>query len=249
MIIGNKKTVFTYIALYFLLWIILFEFILPVNNILPKPSIVLESFPALVTDYQLFGNYISTILVIYLSLLAAYFAVKLFILLPVKENRIVTDFIASLEWFSEYIPGIVLGLLLIFWFPASEYIEFIFAFLTAFFSMLIRTKKEETRIPEEYLTASRSLALTENSIRKNIYWKFYQSALLKRMKSLHFYLWLILIAFEYIKGGYGIGNIFHRALIYEDISAFFSAAILTGLTIYLASTIITYIQNRIIFWK
>jgi ABC-type nitrate/sulfonate/bicarbonate transport system permease component len=248
MISGNKRAVYTYLIAYLILWIILFEFILPVNNILPKPSVVLVSFSALVKDYQLFQNYISTIAVIYISLIAAYYAVQLFSLLPVKENRYLTNFIASLEWFSEYIPGIILGLLLIFWFPASEYVEFIFAFLTGFFMMIISVKKAEIMIPSEYITASRSLLLDSKSIRKNITWKFLRADLMKHMRGIHFYLWLILIAFEYIKGGYGIGNIFQRALSFHDISAFFSAAIITGITIYLGSAVIKYINNRLSFW-
>jgi ABC-type nitrate/sulfonate/bicarbonate transport system permease component len=248
MIARQKKTVYKYIAFYFLLWVMLFEFVLPVNNILPKPSIVLASFPALFSDYQLLPNYISTIAVIYISLIAAYYSVKMFSFLPVKENRYVTDFIASLEWFSEYLPGIILGLLLIFWFPASEYIEFIFAFFIAFFSMMIRIQKTDFRIPEEYITASKSLALSDSLIKRKVSWKFYQADLLKHLTVIHFNLWLILIAFEYIKGGYGIGNIFHSALIFGDISAFFSAAIITGLTIYIGSTAIKYIKNRLIFW-
>jgi ABC-type nitrate/sulfonate/bicarbonate transport system permease component len=249
MVYGNKKTVYTYIASYIFLWIILFEFILPVNNILPKPSIVLLSFPDLVKNYHLLPNYISTIAVIYISLIAAYYAVRFISILPVKENRFITNFIASLEWFSEYVPGIVLALFLIFWFPASEYIEFIFAFLTAFTVMLIRVQKTEPGIPAEYIDASRSLTLSDSKIRGYIIWRFNQAALFNKMNALHFRLWLLLIAFEYIKGGYGIGNIFNQALVYNDISAFFSAAVITGLTIYVGSRIIFYIRNRIINWE
>jgi ABC-type nitrate/sulfonate/bicarbonate transport system permease component len=245
----KKKTLYKYLAFYLFLWIILFEFILPVNKIFPKPSIVIQSFPSLLSDYNLLPNYISTIAVIYIALVSAYYFVKLLGFLPGKENKLAVNFIFSLEWFSEYIPGIILGLLLIFWFPSSEYIEFIFAFLSAFFYMMIVMQKSRSFIPEEYITVSGSIDPGGKVISKMIYWKFAQAEIVSRLEKIHFNLWLVLIAFEYIKGGYGIGNVFHRALIYNDLSAFFSALIITGLTIYIGSLAIKYIQNKILFWK
>jgi len=249
MISEKKETVYLYIALYFLLWIILFEFILPVNNILPKPSIVIQSFPSLISDYNLLPNYISTIAVIYIALVTAYYTVRYLSYLPGKENKAAINFIYSLEWFSEYIPGIILGLLLIFWFPKSEYIEFIFAYLAAFFPMMIRLQNSRVKVPSEYILSARSMGFGEGYISRRILWKFSQAEILSHIQSIHLNLWLMLIAFEYIKGGYGIGNIFQRALIYNDLSAFFSAVIITGITVYIATTSLKYIKNRIIFWK
>lgn len=249
MIAENRKAVYRYLLIYLVLWIILFEFILPVNKILPRPSIVIGSFSYLIKDYNLFANYISTVAVIYIALLAAYYAVFFVAGLPGKENRILTNFIFSLEWFSEYIPGIVLGLLLIFWFPASEYIEFIFAFFSAFIPMMIKLVRSVKLVPGEFILSSKSLGFNENFINKKVKWKFCQAEIFKSLKKIHFNLWLVLIAFEYIKGGYGIGNIFQRALAYEDMSAFFTAAILTGLTIFIGSSVLNYISDKIIFWK
>ncbi len=249
MVKENKKAVYRYLAAYLVLWIILFEFILPVNNILPKPSIVIESFPSLVTDYQLFPNYLSSVAVIYLSLFCAYYVIFFTGRLQGKGNIIFKNFIFSLEWFSEYIPGIILGLLLIFWFPASEYIEFIFAFFYAFIPMMIKLQKAVHQVPDEYITSSHSLGLKSSYISKMVIWKFSQAEIFRSMKRIHFNLWLVLIAFEYIKGGYGIGNIFNKALIYVDLSAFFSALIITGLSVYLGNLALTYIYKKTIFWK
>jgi len=249
MVSGNRKAIYIYLLVYLFLWIVLFEFILPVNNILPKPSIVIESFPSLTSDYQLFPNYISTVAVIYIALTAAYFLVMFISGLPEKKRNRLNNFIFSLEWFSEYVPGIVLGLLLIFWFPASEYTEFIFAFFSAFIPMMIRLQRSAFSIPDEYTSSSLSLGLSEGYINRNIRWKFSRADIFQSLKRIHFNLWLVLIAFEYIKGGYGIGNIFQRALNFTDLSAFFSALIITGLTVYLGSLAIRYISEKTIFWK
>ncbi len=128
MLIKKPRPVYYLVLTYLFLWIIFFEFILPVNKILPKPSIVLESFPALWNYYNLPANYLATISSIYISLFLAYLLVK-FLSPHLKEkDNSITVFINSLEWFSQYLPGIIIGLLLIFWFPNFRIYRICFCF-------------------------------------------------------------------------------------------------------------------------
>ncbi|MFO7446881.1 MAG: hypothetical protein R6W90_10975 [Ignavibacteriaceae bacterium] len=238
-----------YLLIYLLLWVVLFEFILPVNNILPKPSIVFISFGDLWEDYNLPVNYLSTITAVYLSLLAAYILVRLLTGSLLKTTTPVTDFIISLEWFAEFIPGIAIGLMLIYWFPDSESIEFVFAFATAFTSMMIKIKSEVNDVPGEYTFSALSLGVKQNIVNRFVVWKAVQPALIKHIFTLHFYIWSMLIAFEYIKGGYGLGTIFRLALEYKDLSALFSTFIITGITIYAGAAGIKYLRGKFFSWS
>lgn len=245
----KRNTLLFYLGGYLLLWVILFEFILPANKVLPRPSIVIQSFPSLISDYNLFPNFISTAAVVYLSLAAAYYTVRFLSYTSMFEKRRTSGFIDSLRWFSNYIPGLLWGILLLFWFPASEYIEFIFAYLAVLTNMISGLFLNPQLVPEEYSLSSRSLTAENPFYRKTIKWKFIQSFLLKKNYTLHLNIWLLLIAFEFIKGGYGMGNIFQKAVLYQDLSAFFSGLVITGLTIYIGSISLKFIENKKTFWN
>jgi ABC-type nitrate/sulfonate/bicarbonate transport system permease component len=238
-----------FLFLYFILWVVLFEFILPVNHILPKPSIVYISFYDLWKDYNLPANYLSTVTVIYISLVAAYLLVRFFIAGLLKKGSLLSEFVFSLEWFAEFIPGIVIGLMLVYWFPGSEFIEFIFAFITAFTSMMIYVQNQIRTIPSEYITSVSSLGVKENRINRYVLWKAVQPSLIKHIMSLHFYIWSMMIAFEFIKRGYGLGSLFRNALEFKDLSALFSTFLITGITIYLGSASIKYLKNKFFNWN
>jgi ABC-type nitrate/sulfonate/bicarbonate transport system permease component len=245
----NIKPVYYFVFSYVILWIILFEFILPVNNILPKPSVVILSFEDIWNDYSFLINYLSTVSVIYISIAAAYFLVK--ILSPyLKEKRnFITEFINSLEWFSEYLPGIAIGLLLIFWFPDSEYIEFLFVFASAFLSIAIKFQNESAKTKSEFIDSSLSLDADEKYIARKVIWQAAQPVLAKHLFSLHLYIWSILLAFEFMKEGFGLGYIFRLALEYRDLSAIFLIFVVTGITVYLGTLLINYIKNKFLFWS
>ena len=241
--------IYYFLLAYLILWIILFEFILPVNRILPKPSIVVQSFGALWSDYNLPINFLSTITVVYISLAISYFFLKWLSPILAKANNPVSGFILSLEWFSEYIPGIIIGLLLIYWFPKSEIIEFIFAFGTAFSSLVIKFQKESGKISNEYIYAAESLGVSEKLVTREVKWKVIQPKIMKHIFYLHFYIWTLLIAFEFIKGGYGLGSIFKSSLEFNDISVLFSTIVITGFTVYIGNSILKYIRNKFFFWS
>ena len=246
---ASKRSHLIFILFYFILWIILFEFILPVNNILPKPSIVILSFGDLWKDYNLPLAFLNTVSSVYLSILIAYLAVHFFSHFFVERKGIINDFIHSLHWFSEFLPGILIGLLLIYWFPGSVYIEFIFAFGTAFLSLVIFFQKSIENFKLEYIDAARSLGITEDRIKRKIIWKALQPEIFNHIKVLHLYIWSLIIAFEFIKGNTGLGNIFRLALMYKDLSALFSVFIIVGVTIFFGRWTIKYLHKKFAFWS
>ncbi len=243
------KNLHKLLILYFILWILLFEFILPVNNILPKPSVVLLSFGALWSDYKLPVNFLSTICAVYFSLAIAYLIVWLLSEFLIKQNHFISDFLLSLHWFSIFIPWIILGLFLIYWFPASELVKYIFSFLIAFFSIMTHLKEEFGNVKREYIESAISLGANEKTVAKKIIWKSIQPQLFKRINFLQFQLWSLTIIFEYISGGYGLGNIYRHALNYRDLSAIFTITIIIGITIFLGTQLIKYLKNKFYHWS
>ena len=245
----SKRSPLIFVLFYFILWIILFEFILPVNSILPKPSIVLQSFGALWQDYHLPSNFLTTVSSVYLSIIIAYLLTHFLSHFLVTGKNFLTDFIHSFNWFSRFLPGILIGFLLIYWFPNSIIIEFVFAFFTSFLSFIIFLQKKIEALPTEYIDSARSLGISEKRIRKEIIWKSLQPEIFGHIYELHLYIWSLIIAFEFIKGDYGLGNIFRQALLYKDLSALFSTFIIVGVTIFLGKAIISYLNKKFAFWS
>jgi ABC-type nitrate/sulfonate/bicarbonate transport system permease component len=155
----------------------------------------------------------------------------------------------SLHWFSVYIPGIVFGIFLIYWFPASSYIEYVLAFLIAFFSLIIKLREEVGNVKREYIDSALSLGITEKEIAKKVIWESLQPAVLKYITVLHFNIWSVLIVFEFIKGGYGLGNIYRIALNYKDLSALFTVSIIISLVIFLINILIHYVKRKFHHWS
>ena len=249
----NKSTsqtkIFLFVLLYFSLWIILFEFIIPANNTVPKPSIVFLSFSALWNDYNLLTNSLVTITSVYIPLIAAYFLLELFASLLIKPSNFLEDFLMSLNWFSNYIPAIIFGIFLIYWFPYSNLIEFIFSFVFGFLSLAILYLVEVKHVEREYLDSAISLGANEGIILRKVIWKAVQPKLFRHLIKLHFNIWSVLIIFEFIKGSNGIGEIFRLSLSYHDVSALFAVFLITGVLIYLGVHIIKYLQNKFCHWS
>ncbi len=244
---SNKTALF--ILSYFILWIVLFEFILPVNNILPRPSVVLLAFAALWNSYHLLANVLTSVSAVYLSLIVAYFAVQELSRFLILRRHYLGDFIDSLHVFSKYLPGILIGFFLIYWFRGEMFADFIFAFAASFFSIVIKFEEVSRHAKSEYVDAAVSLGAGKSIVARRIVWKSSQPELIKHIYGLHLYLWSFLIVFEYISGGYGLGSVFRYALDYKDLSALFAACLITGVIIFAGTQIIKYFKNKFLHWS
>ena len=235
-------------ALYFLLWILLFELILPVSNISPKPSIVFQSLFDLVKTYQLGWNYLSTVSAIYFPLILAYYLVQ--IIFPIILNKtLISDIILSVEWFSRYIPGIILAMILIYWFPQSEITKFIFVFLISFTSFMFRSKNLAENLGSEYSLALKSFGIEANSISRKVIWKAIQPDLTAHIIRQNIYLWASIVIFEYVNLGYGMGTILRKILQFRDLSALVMIFVIIGTSIFISTQLLKLIKNKAYFWK
>lgn len=234
--------------LYFLLWILLSEVVLPVNDIFPKPSIVFQSLFDLFTNYQLGWNYLSTVSAVYFPMILAYYLVQ--ILFPIILHKtVISDIILSVEWFSRYIPGIILAMILIYWFPQSEITKFIFVFLISFTSFMFRSKNLAENLGSEYSLALKSFGIEANSISRKVIWKAIQPDLTTHIIRQNIYLWASVVIFEYVNLGYGIGTLLRKILQFRDLSALVMIFIIIGISIFITTQLLKLIKNKVYFWK
>ena len=138
---------------------------------------------------------------------------------------------------------------MIFWFPESEYIEFVFAFAAAFTSIMIKFQNESLSVNQSYIDAAQSLGVNDNQLNRSVIWKDVQPRLMEHIFQIHYYVWSMLIAFEFIKDGNGLGIILRRALEFRDLSALFSVLFIMGLTIWVGTLILRYIRDKFFFWS
>ena len=244
----GKKIVY-FLLSYLITWIILFEFILPPNNFLPKPSIVLDSFGALWTDYHLLRNFISSVASIYVSIIIAYYLLRILNKNLINEKEGFRSFIFSVEWFSKYVPGIILGFLLIYWFPHSEYIKYLFIFIVIFNTLFLKHMNLAFKVNQEYIDSALSLGVNNSAVADKVVWKSLQPDLMNHIYNSHIYFWTMLIIFEFANNGRGFGYIFRNTLEFHDISALIAMIFITGIIIFLGSLIIRYSKNKFFFWS
>lgn len=245
---SRKYSAPSMVLLYLLLWILLFEIILPVNNVLPKPSIVIQSFGDLFRKYQLGWNYLSTISAIYFPLLLAYYLVKLIFPIILQKN-VFADIILSVEWFSRYIPGIILAMILIYWFPKSDVTKFIFAFFISFSAITLRAKYLAESLGSELYHGLQSFGVGITPIRRKVIWRSIQPSLFEHIIKQNIYIWVSVVIFEYVNLGFGIGTILRKILQFKDLSALISLFIIIGISIFLSTQASRLIKNRFYFWK
>ena len=224
------------------------EVILPVNDIFPKPSIVFQSLFDLFKNYQLGWNYLSTVSAIYFPMILAYYLVR--VLFPIiLQKTFITDIILSVEWFSRYIPGIILAMILIYWFPKYEFTKFIFAFLISFTSFMFKSKHLAENRGSEYSLALQSFGIKINSISRKVIWKALQPDLMAHIIRQNIYLWASVILFEYINLGYGLGTLLRKILQFKDLSALVMIFLIIGVSIFISTQLFKLIKNKFYFWK
>jgi ABC-type nitrate/sulfonate/bicarbonate transport system permease component len=248
----QKQTLKRYLpffTLYFLLWVFFFEFIFPSNKVLPQPSIVLQSFAPLWEFYHLPQNFLITFCAVYFPLIIGFYAVKLIANLLFQEKNLLKDFLLSLKLFSEFIPGIVMALFLIMWFPNSIAIEFILSFLIVFFLLLKKVIQLSSNLYQPYLDSIKSFGFNMPLINREVAWKSILPGLKNYILEIHIYLWTILIAFEIIKGNSGLGSIFKNVLAFKDLSSLFAALIIIGVAIFLTVHLLKFFLKKIIHWS
>lgn len=234
-------------ALLFI-YVVLFEFILPVNKVLPKPSLLIESIPALFSDYNLLSEMAITTSIVYLSIAAGFFlvwAVSFPLTKMVEKNLgIFNNFRLFIN-----IPAFFFAVLFAFWFEDSIIAELVFATIISTVFIMSDYVKVAATVPAEYINAGKSLLISKKDIHKHVIWKYSLPSIFKNMNRLHYYLWVMLLTYEFIGQVNGFGGIYNFALKYNDFSVIMLLGILIALLIWLGNSIINYLHKKLVFWK
>ncbi len=244
-----KKPFFYILFTLFILWIILSEFIIPENNFLPKPGIVLLTIPALFEDYHLLANFFTTVSAIYLPALLAYLFLFLFRQWIFAESGLIyvkTKFISNLAIF---VPAFLAGIFLVFWFPHSFFAEYLFSFVVSTSWWLIETRAHLEHINKNYRISFRSFGADDSFISKNITWFETLPATFSKLPAFHLHLWGLILVFEFIMNYYGLGAVLRQTLLFHDLSALFLLTIIISLISAAGYAFIRAIENRFIFWS
>ncbi len=244
-LLQNSTTLF--VTLFFV-YVVLFEFILPINKVLPKPSSLYESFIHIWSDYNLLFAFTTTTSVIYvaiaLSVLSLYAGAKYYIKLFVEMRYSILPF-----QIFKFVPIFFIAVLFNLWFPNNLLAELLFGLLVVTFLAMNRLFDESKKMKEEYLLIARNLNLSQSDIYKKIYWKSALPTLAKYYEKVHLSLWTLILIYEFIDNTHGFGFIFRTALDYKDFTALYTLAIILSLLIWLGNSVIRFVNNRIIYWS
>ncbi|MFH1525441.1 MAG: ABC transporter permease subunit [Bacteroidota bacterium] len=241
------KDYWKFIITLIFIYVILFEFILPANKILPKPTLIYESFLSLVKDYNLFGEFGLTVTVIYSSLIAAYLVVFAF-RAPILKLLCTFTSLPSLLGIFKNFPAFFFAVLFAFWFGGSFFSEIIFGVTYSIFSMIGIMNRNIFRLNEAYLLTGRNMGLNENQILNKIVWKEIQQRIHSKLNKIHFYLWIWILVYEFINNSSGLGSIYFHTLSYNDFGGIFALAISISFIIWFGKYLIEILNKKLIYW-
>jgi ABC-type nitrate/sulfonate/bicarbonate transport system permease component len=104
-------------------------------------------------------------------------------------------------------------------------------------------------VNNEFIDAAVSLGAGDKFIFDKVRWKIIEPAVAESLKDIHFHLWSILIVFEFIKGGSGLGAILRTTLLFKDLAGLLVYVVIISLLILVGASIINYFKNKIFFWS
>lgn len=243
MLLSRKKNKILLFSLIILMIGLIIEFIIPSNRYFPKPSNIFAAFPDVLNNYHVLYNSFFTLSVISISLVSVYFLIYFINKLNINEHKLSLNVFLITEEIVEYITPIIIGLLLIYWFPKSEIIEFIFGIVSVFsmISIAYFTILKSFNRKYYYILSTYTLVIKN---KPQLLWKASNKKLLDEFIKVHVFLWSLVLAYEFIKDSNGIGAVFHTALKYNDIPAFFSIIALTSLFIFIGNVLIKFLKDR-----
>ncbi len=242
------KSKLAFILVLVFIYVLLFEFILPLNMVLPKPSLVFESFSYIWADYNFLEAIAITSTSVYLSLFVAYLTVSSLSGLVIK---LAIEYPYAIEKLKvlRYFPAFFFAIIFSYWFENSILAEFLFAFLSSIIlitiQMIIATKKHN----KVYVDIASNLGIKKYKIYSNVIFKNIQPYLFSELIRIHYYMWVLVMVYEFINAINGFGGVYKSALIYRDFSGLFSIAILISILILFGSYIIKIIHEKLFYWE
>lgn len=230
----NLRTIFYFIigiAGYFLL----FDIILPANKILPKLSLIFESFSELFKHYNLFTGIAITSSVIYVSLSL------IFIILLMFNN--ISTLLLNFKSFVK-IPFFLIILFFSFWFGDAIWAEFLFAFIIIFIHLSYKGNSSKNEKANKVLEFAEINSFSRDVI-GNIKGEFAKSLLFQEMRKTHFYLWTFILIYEFIIKTGGIGTVLESTVNNNDYIGFIALSLIIYILILFGDYLYILIKNKI----
>ncbi len=245
----NKPITISNITIFLiLLFIVLFQFVWVTQSIVPKPSLIIDSFLSLWSEYNLLDSLFETTAVIFPAILLAIVILevlsKILLGIFIKFNGIM-NIAAPFKYFSFFF----FALLLNFIFPHSLFAEFLFAILWVLFKLLKIISDETDFIAEEYLLSAKSLGLSNTQVFSQVIWKSLKPKVYSTLVQIHTQLWVVVLIYEFIGASIGIGTIYRLAFNYNDLLAIISLGIFISLVVLSVNSILKFVVSKLIFWK
>jgi ABC-type nitrate/sulfonate/bicarbonate transport system permease component len=244
-----KKQFFYILFSLFIFWIILFEFILPGNNILPRPWTILISIPALFEDYHFLTNFFTSISAIYLPGVLAYLLMYVLRGYIFKESGILKRFIEFISYLTIFTPALLLAVPVVYWFPHSFFAEYVFSFLVSVFWWIITIESNSKSRNEYYLVAFKSFGADKSFLDQNVLWEEIKPKVFKKLFRYHLHLWAIILIYEFIADGYGLGVIIKQTISYHDLSALTLIIVIIPVLIFAGYSLLNYLEDKFVFWE
>ncbi len=249
---SNKKTILInrikfFVALLFV-YVVIFQFILPVNKFLPKPSLFAESFLYIWKDYQLLIAISYTASLIYSLLILSYLFVFLVRGILIRFAIEYRQTILTLRLFR-YVPLFMLLILFSYWFPASILAEYIFVVVLVIFYFADKIFSEVKHVKPEYVLVAKNLDVSKGEIYREVYWKEFQPGLFDVINHLQFYLWLVVLVYEFVGDAHGLGVVVRNALAFNDYTALLYFLLITTLVMWCFAAILNAIEKKLVFWN
>jgi ABC-type nitrate/sulfonate/bicarbonate transport system permease component len=244
---NSKGTIKLFSAIVFV-YVILFEFILPINRFLPKPSLLLDSIHHIWRDYNLLYAVTTTASIVFISLLLGYVSAFMNLTLILKFYRWRPGSFEAIKLFC-YVPAIIVVAAFYFWFKNYLFAEILFGLLSSCIMIYGQMVEHSKKVGEEYVLVAKNFGFTETEILEKVYWKAIQPPLLKDFLKNHLRLWSLILLFEFAANSFGIGYIIRSILDYKDFTALFNIFIFITLLMWAGDLFIRFIRAKIIFWE
>jgi len=239
---------FAKIAAWFtFIYIILFQFIISPNLILPSPASMIDSVDSLFGEYHFISALgLTSFLVILVPILGflccyttKYWAAKLFLNFDMHPTLYF-----SFRFFSYFF----LLLFMIYWFRSSPIAELVFLMIVAGLEQKIYLSELVRKINPNYFQTLSSLDVSEKKIIGGVYSKLMKPYFFEKLHRLFLAAWGWALVYEYISGSFGIGNLMRKAILYNDLSTITLLVVIMIVVIYISGLVFKIIQYKVITW-
>ena len=245
----NQPVIISKITIFLIsIYIVLFEFIWVTQSIIPKPSLLFDSFISLWSDYNLLNAFFETTAVIFPAILIAIVVLEIFAKLFLKtliDYSGIINIVTPFKYFSFFF----FALLLNFVFQESLLAEILFAILFVISKLLTSVFNEKNFAEEEYILSAQSLGLSKSQIYSIVVWKSLKPNVYKNLTKVHMQLWVAVLIYEFIGASIGMGAVYRLAYNYNDVLSLISLGIFISFVILIVNSIIKMVVSKLIFWK